>query len=237
MSVHLSSQVWKLKTPDAATKLVLLKLADNANDDGECWPSLTTIARETGLGRSTVCRKLLYLGAVGALSKVPGHTGVSTRYKLEIKPGNPSLRGSPTVRLVPPRDQPSPTVALGVVPQWDGVSATVGHQPSLNHQLNHQLTITGFGENGNGDKSTLQLRLGKLFGRRPSTKWSQSELKALKSIDPDEDDLKLLEAYYTANIPKSENIRRRDLATLLNNFNGEIDRARNFKHPQEDFRA
>ncbi len=142
MSVHLSSQVWKLKTPDAATKLVLLKLADNANDDGECWPSLTTIARETCLDRSTVCRKIAYLAAVGALSRVPGHTGVSTRYRLEIKPGDPDLEGSRTAQLVAPRDQGSRTTRLGVVAQRDGGSRTVRHQPSVNRHiepsLNHQ---------------------------------------------------------------------------------------------------
>ena len=34
--------------------------------------------------------------------------------------------------------------------------------------------------------------------------------------------------YYTARIPRTEDFRRRDLATLLNNWSGELDRARQF---------
>ncbi len=238
MSVHLSSQVWKLKTPDAATKLVLLKLADNANDDGECWPSLTTISRETCLDRSTVCRKIAYLAAVGALSKVPGHTGVSTRYRLEIKPGNPDLEGSRTVPLVAPRDQGSRTTRLGVVAQCDGGSRTVRHQPSVEPSIEPPMNHQGLEGNGRTEKTELQLRLGSLFNRKPSTPWTASELKALKVIGrPDEEDLQILETYYRAKLPKSENFRRRDLGTLLNNFAGEIDRARNFKPQREMFEA
>lgn len=58
MSIHISSAVWKRKGLDPLTKLVLLKLADNANDEGECWPSIRRIVDETGLARSTVFRRL-----------------------------------------------------------------------------------------------------------------------------------------------------------------------------------
>jgi len=73
-----------------------------------------------------------------------------------------------------------------------------------------------------------QLRLGKLFNRRASTNWSAKELKALKKIgDIQEEDFELIEKYY-----KSEcTCLRRDIGTLLNNWTGEVDRARNYKHP------
>lgn len=77
-----------------------------------------------------------------------------------------------------------------------------------------------------------QLRLGALFHRRPTTRWSVDEMKAYRKVYPvDEHDLKILEDYYTAKIPKDSNYRRHDLITLLNNFNGELDRAR--KHRPE----
>jgi hypothetical protein len=90
-------------------------------------------------------------------------------------------------------------------------------------------------ETGNGSWSPtpLQLRLGKLFKRKETTRWDAREEKAVKSLgSPLEDDLRLLEAYYGANIPKDQDYRRHDLITLLNNFNGEVDRARKFKPPQ-----
>jgi len=76
----------------------------------------------------------------------------------------------------------------------------------------------------------IQSRLGMLFRRRPTTRWSKDELKALAGIgEISEEDLKALEVYYTANMPDASNYRRRDLSTLLNNFNGEVDRARQYK--------
>jgi hypothetical protein len=39
-----------------AAKLVLVKLADNANDDGLCWPSMDYVARHCNCTRNTVFR-------------------------------------------------------------------------------------------------------------------------------------------------------------------------------------
>ncbi len=75
--------------------------------------------------------------------------------------------------------------------------------------------------------SILMVRFNKLFKRRDSTKWSAKETEALNVIgEPAEEDLSALERYYTATIQPAKDYRRRDLITLLNNFNGEIDRAR-----------
>jgi len=79
----------------------------------------------------------------------------------------------------------------------------------------------------------LQRRLGAIFGRRQSTQWDAKEIKALRQIAKtvSEPDLQRLEWYYKLQIPKDSDIRRRSLATLLNNFNGELDRSRKFKEP------
>jgi len=44
MSMLLTAQAMKLKVGNPTRKLVLLKLADNANDKGECFPSYQHIA-------------------------------------------------------------------------------------------------------------------------------------------------------------------------------------------------
>jgi hypothetical protein len=82
--------------------------------------------------------------------------------------------------------------------------------------------------------SLNQLRLGRLFKRRDSTRWSAKELKALKALgEIPEHEMSIIEAYYThAHSPDSD-YRRRDLQTLLNNWSGELDRARNFKPRKE----
>lgn len=80
--------------------------------------------------------------------------------------------------------------------------------------------------------TALQIRIGRLLHRRPGTRWSAKELKALKTIGtPEEEELQSLEAYYSARIPEDRDYRRRTLLVLLNNFTGELDRARNFKAP------
>jgi hypothetical protein len=71
--------------------------------------------------------------------------------------------------------------------------------------------------------------IAELYGRRPTTAWSDKEVRALKAILPvDPEDLALVARYTKAEMAKGENGRhRRDLATFLNNFPGELDRARN----------
>lgn len=67
-----------------------------------------------------------------------------------------------------------------------------------------------------------------LFRRRPTTPWSDKEVRAYKAIGKvDPEDLELVCRYTEAERAKGENGRhRRDLATFLNNFTGELDRAR-----------
>jgi hypothetical protein len=70
-------------------------------------------------------------------------------------------------------------------------------------------------------------RLNELYRRREATRWSEREVRAMRKIWPvSEEDLSLIEAYYTAAILPDKDIRRRDLLTLLNNWPGEVDRAR-----------
>lgn len=71
--------------------------------------------------------------------------------------------------------------------------------------------------------------IGSWFHRKPTTLWSAKELKAwstiAKSFDFESDDWQAVKWFYTASGCK---FLRRDLLTLLNNWTGEIDRAKNF---------
>jgi hypothetical protein len=60
------SQCWPLQMPPTP-KAVLISLADNANDHGVCWPSLTTIAERTCFGRTAVIDAIKWLESVGAV--------------------------------------------------------------------------------------------------------------------------------------------------------------------------
>lgn len=78
-------------------------------------------------------------------------------------------------------------------------------------------------------KGPLQLRAEAIFNRRPATPLSAPEERALKGARAairatSEADWLVLEEFYRA--PQTETFARKDLKTLLNNWTGEIDRAR-----------
>ena len=56
------------KTGSATKKLILLLLADRANDKGTCYPSHTTISNDAEVSRRTVIRLLKELETMGLIS-------------------------------------------------------------------------------------------------------------------------------------------------------------------------
>lgn len=79
-----------------------------------------------------------------------------------------------------------------------------------------------------GNASVLKIRIGNLFRRRETTPWSEKEEAAFGGLAAaiTEEDLAAVERYYSEQIPRDKDYRRRDLLTLLNNWTGEVDRAR-----------
>ena len=66
MSVKITAQVWDL-TLSPVKKLVLMKLADNADDFGRCFPSVKHIALKVGCSVATVQRNISQLKKDGYL--------------------------------------------------------------------------------------------------------------------------------------------------------------------------
>lgn len=67
MSIEVLNWAWRQDVPSASAKLVLIALADHANGDGYCWPSMLRIAAMTGLSQRQVSNhvtKLVELGLV-----------------------------------------------------------------------------------------------------------------------------------------------------------------------------
>jgi DNA-binding transcriptional ArsR family regulator len=65
VSVHVLSWAWRQPLANPTRKLVLLKLADAANDDGVCWPFVGTIARDVGVSVRSVERHVAALREAG----------------------------------------------------------------------------------------------------------------------------------------------------------------------------
>ena len=58
MSIKIMSEVWDTADVDGAPLLVLLALADYANENGICWPAVATLARKTRVSERHVRRIL-----------------------------------------------------------------------------------------------------------------------------------------------------------------------------------
>lgn len=69
MSMLLTAQAMKLKVGNPTRKLVLLKLADNANDKGECFPSYQHIADHCEVSRRSVISHIDALIKMGLVEK------------------------------------------------------------------------------------------------------------------------------------------------------------------------
>lgn len=96
MSMELMVQAMKIRVGNPLRKLVLLKLADNASDKGECWPSLQHIADQCEISRRSVINHIDALCELGLLKKElrPGVKGNSSNlYYLTLDGARDSLGG------------------------------------------------------------------------------------------------------------------------------------------------
>lgn len=69
MSMNLMVKAMNAKVGNPLRKLVLIKLADNANDLGECWPSYQHIADQCEISRRSVIIHVNKLEEMGFLKK------------------------------------------------------------------------------------------------------------------------------------------------------------------------
>ena len=67
--MSLMAKAMSIKVGNPLRKLVLIKLADNANDQGECWPSYQHIADQCEIARSTVKSHIRELEKSGLLNR------------------------------------------------------------------------------------------------------------------------------------------------------------------------
>lgn len=67
MSYELTSRVHRMKSLSGVKRWVLLILADMANDQGECWPSVATICQRAGISRASTIRAISWLETHGFL--------------------------------------------------------------------------------------------------------------------------------------------------------------------------
>lgn len=107
-------------------KLVLVKLADQANDDGKCWPSQSTLAKHCCMSRESVNRiikRLAEANFIEIISRVREGVNLPNVYQL---PPYISVGGSDAA-------------SQGVVTQDHRGSDAASQKPSYNPQLEPSL--------------------------------------------------------------------------------------------------
>lgn len=127
--------VWPLVLP-RTEKFVLLALADNANDEGVCWPSIATLCKKTCTSEREVQRAIAALDKSGQLSRIM-RAGTSPVYHI-----HPRHSDTPVTESPPSLRHPTP-VTLAPLPRQGGTPTpvTLAPKPSIEPSLNHQGTI------------------------------------------------------------------------------------------------
>lgn len=108
MSVHASSQVWKNSAATGTGLLMLLAIADFADDEGNAYPAVGTLAKKCRMSARNVQLILAELKALGELEVRPneGPKGCN-RYRIRLdrlgmKPASPLKVPSPPKPTSPP---------------------------------------------------------------------------------------------------------------------------------------
>ena len=118
MSMRLMVEVFHTEVGNPMHKLVLLKLADNANDNGECYPSYQHIAKQCEISKRTAMRAIEELCKKGLLLKqsrylIDGKEQTSNFYVIVLP--SPSGSGTKQPGVVAESHWGSDTKSLGVV--------------------------------------------------------------------------------------------------------------------------
>jgi uncharacterized protein YdaU (DUF1376 family) len=145
-----------------------------------------------------------------AKQSASGRKGAEKRWSKWLNDGDPN--GDPN----------GVAMATPIANEWPNDSSP-SPSPSPSNTLNLKNPHTPL--KGGEEFEQLRARIGGWFNRRESTVWTSKEIKALKAVltlkTPPED-IDALETRYLSGNP----YLRRDILTLLNNWNTEIDRAK-----------
>lgn len=139
MSIRIMTLVWDMPNTGHISRTdrdVLLKLADNANEAGECFPSTTNIAAKTWMDRATVFRCLKKLESVNFIRRNKSKNQKTNHYTILISNIKTITKGSQpaTVALC---DGSHQITSKGSQPATGGV-AQCDTEPSYNHHtINH----------------------------------------------------------------------------------------------------
>ncbi len=101
------SACWPLQGMSPAQKAVLISLADQANDQGVCWPAVDSIAMRCCLSKRAVQQAIKWLRGAGIVS-VEERQGRSTMYSVTPAAYAPPQEMHPSSICTPAANAPTP---------------------------------------------------------------------------------------------------------------------------------
>lgn len=125
MSTIIMSQCWPLQCLSVTQKAVLISLADQANDDGVCWPAVGTIAARCCMSARAVRTAMDHLEAVGLLTR-DRRFNSSTVYK--VTPANFDKAAAPS-KAGRKSGKAGTAPGAGAAPHAGGAPAAGGDAP------------------------------------------------------------------------------------------------------------
>ena len=175
MSLEATKLAWKLKLK-SSQKLVILSLADRADSNNFCFPSIVRLTKDTCLNRKTVLEAIRILQELGYIEIEKG-LGKVNKYILSLE--------NPVPKLTPvPKTEPVPKTVLPPVPDsalpstkngtpTSTENGTLTYQSNLSTNLSVELTMA--------EKFDL------FYKPYPKKKSKGDAEKAFKAIKPDTD--------------------------------------------------
>lgn len=118
MSIRVMTDVWDNGPEDRSELLVLLALADFADDHGRCWPSVETIGRKARMGERGVQKVLRRLEDAGWITTQVngGRSGVNFYFIHNPEPCSPPNRRAEKprtgVQKTPNGGSPEPSLTI-----------------------------------------------------------------------------------------------------------------------------
>ena len=130
MSVKAMAWAWEQEGLAEGEKLLLMAIADHADDKGTCWPGQVGLANKCGITDRTVRTRLKKLEALGLLAREPRYNAegkrTSDRLTLRITTGKSFHRKTLPPEAVASREPSVPCTTTGVVSKAIGGSTATG---------------------------------------------------------------------------------------------------------------
>ena len=129
MSVRTMARVWEYSSHKGNDLLMLLAIADFADDEGKAYPSVNTLAKKCRMQARGANKVLATLRASGELDIRQNEGPKGTNLYRVVLDAYPLSNRTPPVQMDTPSNRTAPPVQMDPLPLSHGTD-----EPSVNHQ-------------------------------------------------------------------------------------------------------